>query len=91
VSHVPSWQDQAACRFADPALFHGPDEEDERSRIRRERNAKAICAGCPVRAECLALADNRRDAHGIWGGLNEDERRKRTRNLQRAARLQVAA
>ncbi len=37
--------------------------------------AKRICAGCAVTAECLDAAIERRETHGIWGGLNEIERR----------------
>jgi WhiB family redox-sensing transcriptional regulator len=36
--------------------------------------AKAMCAGCEVRAECLAFAMHTRQVHGIWGGLTEHER-----------------
>jgi WhiB family redox-sensing transcriptional regulator len=38
--------------------------------------AKAICERCPVRAGCLAHALEHKIAHGVWGGLTEDERRK---------------
>jgi len=41
----------------------------------RERKAKSICAVCPVRIECLEYAVRIREPHGIWGGLNEIERR----------------
>lgn len=30
--------------------------------------AKRLCLGCPVRAECLAGALERREPHGVWGG-----------------------
>ena len=30
--------------------------------------AQALCAGCPVAAECLAGAVERREPHGVWGG-----------------------
>jgi uncharacterized protein (TIGR02391 family) len=36
--------------------------------------AKGICAGCLVRAECLAFG--LREGEGIWGGQNGRERRK---------------
>jgi len=36
--------------------------------------AKAICAGCQVRYECLAFALRTHQAHGVWGGLSEQER-----------------
>lgn len=30
--------------------------------------AKTLCADCPVRAECLAGAIQRREPWGVWGG-----------------------
>jgi WhiB family redox-sensing transcriptional regulator len=30
--------------------------------------AKALCAGCPVRAACLAGAREREEPWGVWGG-----------------------
>ena len=85
-----AWQDQAACKHADLALFFGPDGETEYARVRRERRAGPICAGCPVRAECLDYAAGRPEHFGMWGGLNEDERRNLRRRRQ-AAERQVAS
>ncbi|MGH9060608.1 MAG: WhiB family transcriptional regulator, partial [Acidimicrobiales bacterium] len=36
--------------------------------------AKAICARCPVRAECLAFALATDQRYGIWGGTSETDR-----------------
>ena len=70
-----SWQRQAACRGPAAALFYPPTAAEPRpAREARERRAKAICAGCPVRSPCLAFALDSREPHGIWGGLNEAER-----------------
>ena len=68
------WQDAAACRGEDLMLFFGPDGERQPERDIRERKAKAICASCPVRLECLNYAVARPEKYGTWGGLNEDER-----------------
>lgn len=41
-------------------------------------DAIAVCAACPVRADCLELSLRHAadlGAHGIWGGLVERERR----------------
>lgn len=38
--------------------------------------AKAVCARCPVTAECLTWAVAEGFGHGIWGGLTEEERRR---------------
>ncbi|MEU8759732.1 WhiB family transcriptional regulator [Streptomyces sp. NPDC048659] len=40
-----------------------------------QNRAKALCFGCPVRAECLAHALDERIEHGVWGGMTERERR----------------
>ena len=31
--------------------------------------ARQICAGCPYKAPCLLEAIERREQHGIWGGV----------------------
>lgn len=52
--------------------------------------AKAVCAECPVRAECLAGAIERREAAGVWGGQLFEEGRviavKRPRGRPRKVR-----
>jgi WhiB family redox-sensing transcriptional regulator len=67
------WWDAAACRTVDPDLFFpvsaaGPGGDE----IAR---AKAMCAGCQVRRQCLHFALTTRQLHGVWGGLTEEERR----------------
>ncbi len=65
----------AACKGAGPDLFFGPDAEFVTARRQREAKAKAICAGCPARGDCLAYALGTAQAFGVWGGFDEDERR----------------
>ncbi|HEY9372573.1 WhiB family transcriptional regulator [Streptomyces sp.] len=77
------WQDDAACRREDLVLFFGPDGERQPERERRERKAKAICAQCPVRNECLDHALAAPEKSGTWGGLNEEERASERRRRQR--------
>lgn len=61
------WTTRAACRGTDPdALF---------VQGAAQNRAKAVCLGCPVRAECLADALDNRVEFGVWGGLTERERR----------------
>jgi hypothetical protein len=45
--------------------------------------AKAICAGCLVKAECLAYAMEWNIGHGIWGGTSERERREMRKQRRR--------
>ena len=40
------------------------------------REAKKICTGCEVKAECLEYALANDERFGIWGGLSERERRR---------------
>ena len=78
------WQWRAACRGEDTALFFPPSHfELKDEKLTRERRAKAICAVCPVRPECLEYAVRTKESHGIWGGLNELERRVMIRERER--------
>jgi WhiB family redox-sensing transcriptional regulator len=78
------WQWRAACRGEDATFFFPPNHfEPKEERLRREQRAKAICAICPVRVECLEYAVHTREPHGIWGGLNELERRLLLRERER--------
>lgn len=70
------WQDKAACRGPQAAVFFPPshfERKDEKEE--REVRAKAICAQCSVKKPCLDYALKIREPHGIWGGLNEIERK----------------
>lgn len=72
------WQARAACRGPDSSTFFPPLRfEPKEERERREARAKSICARCPVRRPCLDYALRAGEPHGIWGGLNEAERRER--------------
>lgn len=72
-----SWQDRALCRWEDPNLFFPPQTpEAKEEKLAREAKAKEICARCPVNASCLRYALDTREPFGIWGGLNETERRQ---------------
>ena len=68
------WQERALCAQTDPEAFF-PEKGGS------TREAKRICAGCEVRAECLDYALAHDERFGIWGGLSERERRR----LRRAA------
>jgi WhiB family transcriptional regulator, redox-sensing transcriptional regulator len=63
------WQDRALCAETDPEAFF-PEKGGS------TREAKKICTGCEVRAECLEFALSNDERFGIWGGLSERERRR---------------
>ena len=46
-----------------------------------ENQAKAICASCVVKEECLQMALDNDEKWGIWGGLTYPQRRKLLRGL----------
>jgi WhiB family transcriptional regulator, redox-sensing transcriptional regulator len=70
---VPSWMEQAACAsHDDPDLWFAECGEHE-----RQREALRICAGCPVRAACLAHVLSMPPQSCIWAGTTEDQRRPR--------------
>lgn len=79
------WQDRAACKGPQSVVFFPPshvERKDEREE--REQRAKSICAICPVRAPCLDYALSIHEPHGIWGGLNEAERKQILSSSSRA-------
>jgi WhiB family transcriptional regulator, redox-sensing transcriptional regulator len=76
-----SWMSRSACKRADPELFF-PSAADAAGPV-RAREAKAVCARCQVRGDCLAYALATRQKHGVWGGTTEDERRTMTRRNHR--------
>ncbi|HEY9329395.1 MAG TPA: WhiB family transcriptional regulator [Streptomyces sp.] len=81
---MENWRMLAACREEDPDLFF-PIGSTGPALVQTE-DAKAVCRSCPVRQECLRWAlDNGQDA-GVWGGLDETERRALKRRSRRRAK-----
>ena len=79
------WQHAAACRGEDASAFFAPNYFEKRAeKYAREAIAKTICARCPVLEPCLAYALRIREPHGVWGGLNEMERRALLRQRSQA-------
>jgi WhiB family redox-sensing transcriptional regulator len=66
---VLDWRVDALCTQTDPELFF-PEKGGS------TRRPKAICAACPVAAQCLAYALETDQRYGIWGGMSERERRQ---------------
>ena len=71
-----AWQIRAACRGPQSIVFFPPTHfERKDEKLEREQRAKAICTSCGVKDDCLRYALQIREQHGIWGGLNEAERK----------------
>ena len=79
------WLHDARCIGEDPDLFFPAGTTSEVSI--QIRAAKAVCAGCPVRRDCLEWSLVTCQDAGVWGGLDEEERRV----IRRARRRAVAA
>jgi WhiB family transcriptional regulator, redox-sensing transcriptional regulator len=61
--------ERGACRDLDPAVLH-PDLDAPLAVDR----ARAVCARCELRRECLAFALRTDGLDGVWGGLTAIER-----------------
>jgi WhiB family transcriptional regulator, redox-sensing transcriptional regulator len=77
------WLSDAGCIGEDPELFFpigtSPPATEQTAR------AKRICRSCPVRAECLEWSLVTYQDAGVWGGLDEEERRE----IRRARRREI--
>lgn len=83
------WRASGACLDADPDLFF-PISMAGRA-VEQIQRAKAICARCPVRAQCLEFAHTHDAGNGIWGGTTPEERQRIRRRQQRQRRAERAA
>jgi hypothetical protein len=70
---MTDWRSQAACKDVGPDIFF-PTSDKANAYDR----ARAICAQCSVRADCLDYGMSIQTRHfgfGMWGGLSPLERR----------------
>lgn len=78
-----NWQNRALCRGEDVNLFFNVDGERGLEKVHREAKARQICNACPVTTECVDFA-TRTFQVGIWGGVDEEQRKaERRRQLRR--------
>ncbi|GLZ08549.1 transcriptional regulator WhiB [Actinomadura sp. NBRC 104412] len=90
VENEEHWSDHAICRGEDPDLFF-PIGYSAPILREQERRAKAICANCPVTADCLAWALKVGEPDGIWGGTTPEERRHLRRSADAPPRRRLPA
>jgi WhiB family redox-sensing transcriptional regulator len=78
LAHVDAtWRASAACQGSTAAAFYPPSTTETREqRQRRESAARELCGRCQVREACLEYALYVQEPYGIWGGMNELERRR---------------
>jgi WhiB family redox-sensing transcriptional regulator len=70
----PEWRERAICRGVDTETFYLQDRMRAARARAHEAAAKAVCAQCPVRQECLEYAVRNNELFGVWGGLTAAER-----------------
>jgi WhiB family redox-sensing transcriptional regulator len=81
---VVTWSASAACRDVDPELFF-PDD-DTPPDAPQVAEARAVCAWCPVLAQCREWAIVHKVADGIWGGLDAAARQVEWRRRDKTRR-----
>lgn len=99
---TPGWMTAAAC--ADPdrgsawvrtRVFFPPTSNSAHPSASDPAvwdRAKAVCATCPVRSECLDHAIEHGEPDSVWGGLDPVERQVEfRRRRRRASRKKVSA
>lgn len=67
------WRELASCRDHTDNLFFPVGETG--TAVRAIAMAKAVCRDCPVGLDCLNYAVSTGQRFGIWGGMDENERR----------------
>lgn len=74
VADAWEWQSEGNCVGKDPELFFLDFNMRSSTKTNKEREAKAVCKGCPVIAKCLNHALTVPEVYGVWGGMTADER-----------------
>lgn len=80
-----AWYEDAACASHAAEVFFPPSDVPGAA-----QKAKAICAGCPVQAECLGFALETAQSEGVWGGMDAGERRRLRRRTRDRARRKAS-
>lgn len=78
------WRRRAACKGMDTALF----DMSERGNVPAPADVLAVCAGCPVRLDCLEYAVGLPDCGGpcVFGGVARHARKLLKRDFRRLGR-----
>lgn len=79
----PDWFKDAACKGLDIKLFF-----PERHQPHHLKEARKICAACPVQQECRTYAIDLHEifeTFGVWGGTTHKDRCEELRSNYRVA------
>ncbi len=83
-----AWRVNANCREIDPDMFFPIGNTGEA--LRMLMRARAVCADCGVKQQCLDFSIATNQDCGVWGGTSEDERRDLRRRAAAARRASIA-
>lgn len=73
------WRERALCRGKPTSIWYPVELADQEA-------ARAWCDPCPVRHDCLTEAIERNERDGMWGGIDEEARRRMIRIRRRTGR-----
>ncbi len=71
--------DKAACKGMTDMFF--PEKGDAEGSVNK---AKAVCATCSVKDDCLEFALDNSFIYGVWGGMSARQRKTYKAQLRRA-------
>lgn len=81
------WTDRAACAGMDVNAFFFDNADGTPGRRLGSgddlERARAVCAGCPVTAQCLEFGQEHSRGYGVYGGLTGRERQDLRRSEAR--------
>jgi WhiB family redox-sensing transcriptional regulator len=77
------WRAYAECQADNAVYFYAPSHfERKPEKDLREGIARSLCRRCKVREQCLDYSITVEESHGIWGGLNELQRKRLLRSMR---------
>ncbi|MEV5709123.1 WhiB family transcriptional regulator [Actinoallomurus sp. NPDC052274] len=76
-----TWMNRAECQKVDPELFFPIG--NGRQTPEQVAEARAVCGRCPVSSDCLSYSLETAQGYGVWGGADEEERRRMRSRSQR--------
>jgi WhiB family transcriptional regulator, redox-sensing transcriptional regulator len=88
---ISMWRAYAECQAENAMYFYAPAHfERKPEKDHREGIARALCRACKVQPQCLQYSLEVSESHGIWGGLNELERKRLLRRRRAEAEANAA-
>lgn len=75
---TPAWFDDPSrgCAAPGEVQFFPPDFLEHRRYSFDSKPAKKLCRACPFKNECLEWSLQTKQNYGVWGGMDEKQRRQ---------------